>query len=374
LTDATAVGRRAAEALLGRGEAPTAADLRELAAIPADALEAALREFAGAHGAAALPVLTALAGDQAPRSLRRAAKRALYRLAQSGVTPTPAARPAPRGAERPMRAWLSGIDGTGSRAVWILFEGEWSALRLCSLILNDTTGIVDVAGGAITKKRLDRELAELRASQKLPWVEVDPRRAAGLVAEALDVHQAAGTAPPAAFARWRPLFASAAAPPAPVAGEVDAALLERAGELLELPELAGWFFEPAAVQSDAVDLLQARESRLVVTDQIRAEREAEIVRRVVEREMTAPARRLWARRLLEIALVFDAAGRAPHAALARVAAAALLDDARDPGRHPLARGLALRALELAMEVALGRLKAAEVSRQPASHTARPASA
>lgn len=372
MTDAAAASRRLAEALLARGGSPTAADLHDLAGAPAHALEAALREFAIAHGAAALPVLTALAGEAVPRHLRRAAKRTLYRLAQAGVTPPAAPRPAPtRGEERPMRAWLSGIDGTGSRAVWILFEGDWSALRLCSLILNDSAGIVDVAGGAITKKRLDRELAELRASQKLPWVEVDPRRAVGLVAEALGLHGAGGTAPPAAFERWRSLFASAPPPPPPVAGEVDPALLERAGELLELPELAGWFFDPSAVQADALDLLQARESRLVVTDQVRAEREAEIVRRVVERELTAPARRLWARRLLEMALVFDAAGRAAHAALARVAAAALLDDGRDPTRHPLARGLASRALELAGEVALGRLNAAEVSRRPAG---RPASA
>jgi len=377
LTDATAAGRSAVEALLARGGPPTAADLRDLASIPANALEAALRDFAAAHTAAALPVLTALAAEPASRPLRRAAKRALYRLAQSGVTPAPPApRPiAARGEERPMRAWLSGIDGTGSRAVWILFEGDWSALRLCSLILNDTAGVVDVAGGVITKKRLDRELAELRASQKLPWVEVDPRRAAALVAEALELHEATGTSPPAAFARWRSLFESAAPPPPPVAGEVDPALLERGAELLELPELAGWFFEPAAVQTDALELLQAHESRLVVADQVRAEREADIVRRVVERELTPPARRLWARRLLEMALVFDAAGRAAHAALARVAAAALLDDAREPARHPLARGLASRGLELAGEVALGRLKAAEVSRRPAApHPPRSASA
>src|SRR2546422_3672477 len=39
-----------------------------------------------------------------------------------------------------------------------------------------------------------------------PWVECDPARAVGLVAEVLALHAAEGTAPPEAFARWRRLF------------------------------------------------------------------------------------------------------------------------------------------------------------------------
>src|SRR5438876_2590967 len=39
--------------------------------------------------------------------------------------------------------WLSGIDGSGSRAAWILFEGPYGGGALCSLILNDVVGITD---------------------------------------------------------------------------------------------------------------------------------------------------------------------------------------------------------------------------------------
>lgn len=378
MTDPAAGARPLLEAVLARGGGPTPADLEALAPLSASALEDALRAFAVAHGAAALDVLTGLAGDAAPRHLRRAAKRALYRLAQSGVTPPASSeRPKPlaaRGSVRPQRAWLSGIDGSGSRAAWIVFEDDWGALRLCSLILNDTAGILDVAGGEITKKRLQRELAGLRASQKLPWVETDPARALGLVAEALALHRASGTAPPAAFERWRLLVADATPPPPPAPGESDSSLVERTGTLLELPELAGWFLEPEAVQTDALDLLQARESRLVVSDQLKAEREAAIVTRVVERELGPLARRLWARRLLEMAHVFAAADRKEHARLAEAAAAGLLDESRDVARHPFARGLASHALEVAGEVSAGRLNAAEVSRRPNPPRASPAPA
>jgi hypothetical protein len=339
----------------------------DLRGLDEDLVEAVVAGFAGDHAAAALPLLTRMA-DRGDRVLRRAARRALYRLAQRGVAPPapPAPRPiVDRQSQRAVRAWLSGVDGSGARAAWIVFEGRYGGLRLCSLILNDSLGVMDVAGGDITRKRLERELTALRASQKLPWVETDPARAVGLVAEALAVHAATDTSPPAAFAPWRPLFASAqpaGAPPLPEAS--DPALLERSATLLERPELAGWFLDPESVQSDAVELLQTRESRLVLSDQLKAEREAAIVDRVIERELGDEARRLWSRRLAEMALVLDAAATPDVAALARDAAAALLTGRPEPRRQPFVRALAERALEIAGEVTLGRISAAEVSRKP----------
>jgi hypothetical protein len=275
----------------------------------------------------------------------------------------PAARPVvARRQEQASRAWLSGVDGSGSRAVWIVFEGGFGGATLCSLIVNDVTGIVEVAGGPVTKKRLAVELAGLRAAQKLPWVESDPARAVGLVAEALALHRARATALPPAFTRWQRLFESAP-PPAPIPEvAADPALTARAAELLDLPELAGWFVDPEAVQSDALDLLEARASRLVVSEQIKAERESTIVTRVVEREFPPEARQRWARRLREMALVFGATGRADVAAVAGAVATALAASSSDVARNPFALLLARRGLEYAGEVAAGRVKAADVSR------------
>jgi hypothetical protein len=365
--------RRALESALATPGGVSDDTLRSLAVAPPSALDEALRAFAHQHGEAALALLGVLASDRADRRLRRAAKRALYRLSQRGVRlpATHTARPVvTRQPERAVRAWLSGIDGSGSRAVWILFEGGYGGLSLCSLILNDTVGIVEMAGGDISKKRLETELRALRAEQKLPWVETDPERAVALVAEALQLHAAAGTSPPAEFGRWRRAVGETEpAGPPPLPRDVDPALLERSAELLELPEAAGWFLDPETVQADAVDVLQTRESRLVVTDQIKAEREDAILTRVLERELTPDARRRWARRLGEMALVFRAIERSEHARLAEAAATALVDLDRDVVRHPFARTLARRALEVAGEVALGRVSAADVSRKPGPVTA-----
>ncbi|MBI1735215.1 MAG: hypothetical protein HYR51_08580 [Candidatus Rokubacteria bacterium] len=360
--------RRVLDSLRATGRDPGPDDLAALTGAPAAALAEALRAFADAHGAAALDLLTRLAGDRQDRALRRAAKRALYRLAQRGVTAPSAPAPRPvvvRQAERAVRAWLSAVDGSGSRATWIVFETAFGGLELASLILSDTVGIVETAGGEISKKRLAVELEALRRDQKLPWIETDPERAVGLVAEALALHRATGTTPPGDFARWRARFETAnpVAPPAP-SPDVDPALVDRGAALLELPEMAGWFLDPEAVGGDAVELLQARESRLVVSDQLKAEREDVIVGRVAERELDAAARARWARRLLEMTLVFRVLGRAPDAQLADAAAGALGDLTRPVANQPFARALARRALEIAGEVALGRVSAADVSRKP----------
>ncbi len=194
----------ALEAALAGGDPPA------LARVSPAALDDALRALVKRHGAAALPLLDRLADAAPDKDHRRAVRRALYRLEQSGLRPPRASAAAParpvvtRAAEHPVRAWLSGIDGSGSRAAWILFEGGLGGgLRLCSLILNDEAGIMDAAGGPIARKRLEAELRGLRESQKLPWVEVDGRRACALVADALALHERLGTVPPPEFARWR---------------------------------------------------------------------------------------------------------------------------------------------------------------------------
>jgi len=347
---------------------PAAAlDPGSLRGLSEDALDERLRAFANEHGAGALPALSGLAESSADRSVRRAAKRALYRLSQRGLAPAPAPPAAPvvrRGTPHAVRAWLSGIDGSGSRAAWILFEGAYGGGALCSLILNDVVGITEVAGGDITKRRLEAELASLRAAQKLPWVETEPARALGLVAEALELHRQRGTSPPATFGRWQPFFADAAPAGPPPIPAADPALADRSLELLGLPEMAGWFLDPESVQSDALEVQEARESRLVVSDQIKAERQEAILGRVIEREFTPEGRRRWSRRFAEMAWIFAATDRSEQAAIATAAAMGFADSESRLSHHPLARALAQRALELAGEVAAGRLRAADVSRKP----------
>jgi hypothetical protein len=348
--------------------------VHSLAGFSAETVEAALDALARRLGEAALPLLTAVAEGAPTKAARKSARRALYRLAQTGIAapPRPARPVLERGPERLARAWLSGIDGTGSRAVWILFEGGFGDLALCALVLNDQVGVLESAGGTISRKRLEAELRSLRQGQPLPWLEVRPERAAAVVAEALAIHARLGTEPPLEFSRWRErLEASAGTPTAPITdvpgpGEAaaDPTLLDHSAELLELPELAGWFVDPALIQREALELLEAQESRLVLSDQLKAEREAGIADRVVDRAFTPEGRETWARRLVEMAWIFHATERPRDAVRAYATALALRDRERIPHHLPFARALAQRGLALAAEVTLGRLGAALVSRAP----------
>jgi hypothetical protein len=341
----------------------------DLSPFTAAVLDRALRELVRRHGAAVATLVRAIADGTAAKDIKKTARRAIYRLEQAGIavrpSPSPAAPVVKIAAERPVRAWLSSIDGSGSRAVWILFEGGVGGqLSLCSLIVNDEVGILESAGGAITRRRLETELRSLRKDQKLPWVETDSARACALVQEALAWHARAGTNPPKEFARWRRFFLDAAAEPEPTPAEMDPTALEHSAELLGLPEFAGWFVEPGRIQEATLAILQMRESRLVVSDQVKAERETAIVDGVIEQEFTGEARRRWSSRLSEMAFILRATGRGGPARLAESAAIALGDEERPARTIPLVRGLVVRGLEVGSEVALGRVKLDEVSRAP----------
>src|SRR5207247_265087 len=117
-----------------------------------------------------------------------------------------------------------------------------------------------------------------------PVVERAPERAARAWVSGVD-----GRGPRAPWVRCEGGF-GAARPAPPALPAADPALVERSAALAELPEMAGWFLDPEAVQADAVELLAARASRLVVSDQVKAEREDAIVGRVIERELGPEAR------------------------------------------------------------------------------------
>jgi hypothetical protein len=101
-----------------------------------------------------------------------------------------------------------------------------------------------------------------------------------------------------------------------------------------------------------------------VNDQIKAEREAAIVDRVIERLFTEEARRRWANRLRTMAWVFEETGKRRESEIAWATANALADPDKVSRHIPFVRTLAERGLGLAGEVALGRVKREEVSRSP----------
>jgi hypothetical protein len=393
------------EALVG-GEPTDDAVEAALATIPVGELDAALRWFARQHGAAALPILRrclvsrperaeaaaaalgtlllpeaadALEAAQAraaTKAVRTAARRALYRLRQAGIERRPEAPVAEPPRVGLGEAWVSAVDGTGGRGLWLTLAGPYGERTLLAAIISDETGLVDFSAGVIAKKRVAERLDALRAESPLPWVAVPARWAWATLVAAAEQARAHGQAVPVELARWTDRLGTPAAEPAPIharlppAAAEDPARLERSAALLALPELAGWFLDPTSVSSEALEWLQAKESRLVVSDQIKTERLAALIDRIIETRFDAPTRARWQGRLEEQAYVLLALGRAPEAASAVAVARALADREAVLRRIPFLRALVERSLEMAGEVATGRLSAQAVSRAPRAASAR----
>jgi hypothetical protein len=371
-----------------------------LATVPADARREALRWLAREHGAAAVPILrrclaarpewavaaaealglldvpeAALALEAAEaagpaKPVRTAIRRARYRLRQRGIPrpgATPAAGPPPRAPRhRPARGWLSAVDGTGAYGLWLAVAGPYGEQALLSAVVSDEVGVLDFAAGPVSRRRLEARLAALRAESPLPWVEVP---AAGVWARLVAARRQ-GRLPSEAAARRLDDWIVALGQPDPAAAapdpgsSPDPGALAGSAALLTLPELAGWFLDPALVQPEAVELLQARESPLVVSAETRAERQAALVDRVIETRLDPEARQRWRGRLEHTALVLGLTGRPAEAGTARAVAAALADLDRWIGEVPFVRALVERSLAVAGDVALGRLPAGEASRAP----------
>ena len=377
-----------------------------LTTIPAGELDAALRWLVREHGAAALPILRHCLADRperavaaahalgtlpsrkrprpsrAPRpraatkAVRTAARRALYRLRQAGVDrPTAAPAPPPQRRVALGDAWASAVDGTGGRGLWLTLAGPYGERTLLAAVLSGR------ARPPRLLHRRDAEEADRRAA---------PRRAG---AEPAAVGDGPGEAGPGRRSSRRPSALAPGAARAAGARRLDRAardpggracprstrgfpprptrepaLLERSGALCVCPSWrAGSSIRPAS-RARPSEWLQAKESRLVLSEQIKAERLTALIDRIIEHHFDAPTRRRWRGRLEDEAYVLLALGRTEEAWSAVAVARALADPAAALGRIPSC-ALVERSLEIAGEVATGRLSAETASRVPRARAA-----
>jgi hypothetical protein len=267
---------------------------------------------------------------------------------------------------------MSAIDGTGGRGLWLTLAGPYGERTLLAAIVSDETGLVDFSAGTLAKRRVEERLRALRAESPLPWVTVPAGWAWAHLVAAADRARAHGHPVPAELTGWLGRLGIPPAEAAPIHARLpetapateEPSLLQRSATLLTLPEFAGWFLDPLSLASDALEWLQAQESRLVVSDQIKAERLAALVDRVIESRFDDATRHRWQARLEDQAYVLLALGRAPDAATAVAVARALADPDTAPWRIPFFRALVERSLQIAGEVATGRVSASAASRAP----------
>ncbi|HYY06310.1 MAG TPA: hypothetical protein VE997_07015 [Candidatus Limnocylindria bacterium] len=331
----------------GRVEADAVAPL--LAGADGAALVAALGELPSAEVAALLVALEPRAGE---RAVRKAIRRALYRLRQRGVpVPEPAAPAATRRAPAASEAegFLSLFDGRGDRLIWIVRPLPSGGALLVAAQVNEPEGLRDVSAGEASRKQIRAARQKLEADSHLRLVAADWRTLDALLVEA-HARAGGGAARERDYLRLRPRLTSE--PPRPPAepvstrvtapsAEESAALAAGSAALLEEPELRPWFPPPEAAAPFVEEIAGLRDSPLVLSRAAEEERVREILGRAA-RALFPPA--VLARRLEGTAYLLAETGRAPAAR--RALAVALLLRARpaDAMEIPLVAALVERAV------------------------------
>ena len=266
---------------------------------------------------------------------------------------------------------VSGVDGRGSRTVWVVRKHprRRPAFTMINLLLNAEEGIKDVYGAfELTRPEVDETFTSL--SPSLPVVHGDAAYAGPLVRDAL-------WAPlPTAFHFWRDFFPPDWLVPRryqPAPGPMPKALTDlgspsRINELMTLllatPDLDDWFLDDPAVY-DAVDQLDrlfkragGRRSEAPRSESGRAAAgrskvsrsavlaQAEAVKRYLCERLVVPQRDRFLRRF---ELAVDFMRHRGETRMAQIAASCLGDlrSARQLCRHPLILALIGKSLQIA---------------------------
>ncbi|MFN8640319.1 MAG: hypothetical protein U0802_01135 [Candidatus Binatia bacterium] len=263
------------------------------------------------------------------KSVRKAAKRALYRLQQRGIvvaSAPPQTRPAAAMAT-PLEGYVSAVDGNGDQLVWLLHPQAGGVLHLFAMI-SDPAGLREVVLQQTTRRAIKALQQDLAQRHEVQLAAIDWRHADFLIRRAFQWARAAGTRMegdyPALRAQWAHDPVTETSPLAPPAA--DEAALARSAELLAEPELRTWFRTAEDLAPVLEELGAVQESPLVLNPLQQQERVEAIVTRAIDTAYGGAHREASARRFAELAHYFAATRRSPRAAEAAAVAAALAAD------------------------------------------------
>jgi hypothetical protein len=306
----------------------------------AAALAEALGEVGGDGAARVLSRHAAATGE---RTLRKALRRGLFRLAQRGVSippveDAPAAHPPVGGPE--LDGLISAFDGRGDRLIWLLRPQAGGGLLLLAAEVNEPEGLRDVRLAEVSRKELRAIRERLRREAGLRLVAADWRTLDALVVEAHERGGAADRSHDYLRLRAQLVTVPPVAPVEPQSALVTPprddelpALVAASAELLALPELRTWWPHPDAAKPFVEEIASIRDSPLVLNRMQQEDRlQAVLVRAAATLYPTA----VVARRLEGTAYVLAESGRVPAARQALATARALRDGAGDV---PLLRAL-----------------------------------
>lgn len=306
--------------------------------------------------------LQEILAETTDKALQKTIKKALHRLRAQGVAfdaTQPHAHAVVVGAvtHRLERCLASHIDGAGDRALWLIRTRPFGGYNIAYVVINYGTGIQAALGLQATKRELPELLA--KAQEHFRLIDLDPAYCQFQVDQAHQMNLDTGTQVPEEFFSLRDIIGDE--PPVfdqpliySVLSEDDLrqaeAYTEHAGDLLELPEFAGWTLPAHLVQKYGDLLRDIDDSQIVVSDAVKQDRINEIYAQATEEILGEKSRQIMRLRLEEMAYYLLQTERRLEALWAVAAAHSLsVDTPASLRHHPFIGAMLDRSLQRAKE-------------------------
>lgn len=328
-------------------------------------LDARLLEWIAARASqAAARILQRFLAQGGDKARIKQVKKALHRLRAQGID---VEEPAVEGggfsltieteALQDARCYVTSIDGSGSRMVWILWRVPSGGSRLLQAVLDDAVGIREAEIATVTRQGFREYVEQMKGNPTVLLQQVALEDAAAVLAAAAEKTEQGDAELPADYRRWAELagVSPGAVEPAIyryiVADEVrgDEALLDESMKLLREAHFQSWALDGQVVEDAAEEIHQAETSTLMVNDEQRQERMQDAIKNAVAGAFDDVMRRRYRERL-EIMAEMLWERREQEKARQALAAALAFTEAEDLFRnHAFARALTHRGVWLAYQ-------------------------
>ena len=261
------------------------------------------------------------------KRVQKTIKRSLYRLRNKGIAVESDSSAEAKSILRPPQpeppeGFGSGIDFVGQRLLLLAIPQAGRGLIVVRGIVSDTEGIVDFSGEEMPKKGFRDFFKRIKERSPFPIVEMAPSYVGLLFSKAYALTLDKGKKIPQDYPRVkneierikkeheRPLIYSFLSIDM---NEDRDSILSKAGELLKADLFLSWGLEEDRIRPYADAVLEAEESKIVLNSNQKEGRIQEVYQKALSELFDENARRLYKRRLEEMAYVLFKLGRQEEA-------------------------------------------------------------
>ncbi len=309
----------------------------------------------------AAALLRRMAAATPSKGVAKAIRRSIFRIKSMGM-PVEEMADGSKPFFQPPRlgsaeGFLSPIDSIGSRMILLFVPQIPQGLIATNTLINDLEGIVDFSAFEASRKQAHEYLEALQKESPFKLLAADSKYCLGLIMEAHEIGQKKGRTPLPEFLKVRPLMGTP--PPLPLQpiiyqsiNEEEAKsrpdLLDRSGSLFQASSFESWVLSDEEMGKYLRLVKEASASRLVLSPYQKEARLQDLYRQAVQELFDEPKRRLYRRRLEEMAYCLLQEGKDPEARLSLTAAVGLEKESGLLTPHPFLLELVKRSLEALM--------------------------